>query len=325
MSEISVIVPVHNVEKYLAYCLDSILAQTFTDFEVICVNDGSTDSSQYILEKYALWDKRIKIINQENQGVAAARNAGLKHAYGKYIAFVDSDDWVSQVMLERLYNNAQKHNSDFVYCNVLYFNNNSTSFKAQEPTMENFEKEFEGKIFNEEMLSPDFFSAIPCNGCACNKLYDKEFLIKNEICFTEGLIFEGVPFFAQAYLKAKTISFEKDFMYFYRAEKDESSTIKDDEKLFDIFSALELTSLIFQKHGKWEKYKTFLLLYRIRILLNDLKIIKPEMREPFINEIKKRYTNVRIDQTDLKALENIPEFKNFIYVIKTDTKQLLNQ
>ena len=117
MSIISVIVPVYNVEKYLSQCLDSILAQTFKDFECICVNDGSTDGSLDILQEYAKKDDRIKIIIQENKGLSAARNVGIREAIGQYISFVDSDDWVDKNYLQILYRTIENTNSEVVVCN----------------------------------------------------------------------------------------------------------------------------------------------------------------------------------------------------------------
>jgi glycosyltransferase involved in cell wall biosynthesis len=99
-NQVSIVLPIYNVEKYLARCLDSILNQTFTDFEVICVNDGSPDNSLEILEKYKKIDNRIKIISQENKGLSGARNTGIKHSNGEYIAFIDSDDVIHPKYLE---------------------------------------------------------------------------------------------------------------------------------------------------------------------------------------------------------------------------------
>ena len=114
MVKISVIVPVYNVEKYLSECLNSILAQTFNDFEVICVNDGSTDRSSEILLQYAKKDKRIKVITQKNQGLSMARNNGLKEAGGEYVYFVDSDDAIHPKCLETAYTLAEKQQADLV-------------------------------------------------------------------------------------------------------------------------------------------------------------------------------------------------------------------
>ena len=102
MSKISVIVPVYNVEQYLPQCLDSIINQTYKNLEIICVDDGSPDNSGKILDEYAKKDKRIKVIHQENQGVSVARNTGLDNATGKYIGFVDPDDWIEADYYETL-------------------------------------------------------------------------------------------------------------------------------------------------------------------------------------------------------------------------------
>ena len=99
MAEVSIIVPVYQVESYLRKCLDSILAQTFTDFELILVDDGSTDRSGQICDEYAEMDERVKVIHQQNRGVAAARNNGIACANGDYLCFVDADDWIEDTMI----------------------------------------------------------------------------------------------------------------------------------------------------------------------------------------------------------------------------------
>jgi glycosyltransferase involved in cell wall biosynthesis len=116
MSAISIIVPVYRVEKYLHRCIDSILAQTFTDFECILIDDGSPDNCPAICDEYAAKDTRIIVIHQENAGVSAARNAGLDRAKGEWIGFVDSDDWCDPGMFEFLLGNAKKHKADISMC-----------------------------------------------------------------------------------------------------------------------------------------------------------------------------------------------------------------
>lgn len=122
--KISIIVPVYNVEKYLKRCIDSILTQTFTDFECILIDDGSPDNCPAICDEYAKADKRIKVIHQENKGVSAARNAGLDTAKGEWIGFVDSDDWIEPNMYEILYEDAIHFNVDVCVCNFCYKNEN---------------------------------------------------------------------------------------------------------------------------------------------------------------------------------------------------------
>lgn len=115
---LSIIVPVYNVKEYLEQCLESIVNQTLKDIEIILVNDGSTDGSDEICNKYADMDKRVVVVNQENAGLAAARQAGLNIATGEYIGFVDSDDWLELSMYDEMYAKAIENNADIVFCNV---------------------------------------------------------------------------------------------------------------------------------------------------------------------------------------------------------------
>lgn len=115
MPKISVIVPVYNTDKYLHKCVDSILNQTFTDFELLLINDGSKDCSGEICDEYAQKDSRVRVFHKANGGVSSARNLGLDNAIGEYILFIDGDDWIEQTMCEELYNKAVKENAEIVY------------------------------------------------------------------------------------------------------------------------------------------------------------------------------------------------------------------
>ena len=152
MAEISVIVPIYNVEKYLEKCLDTIINQTFKDIEIICVNDGSVDCSRNILEEYKNKDSRIKIVDKENGGLSSARNAGLKIATGKFISFIDSDDWVSSTFLEKLYKNITSYDTDISICAVHQFDEKTRSNDDTVPyfTLEHFDNSFDDKVFSYE-------------------------------------------------------------------------------------------------------------------------------------------------------------------------------
>lgn len=130
MPEISIIIPVYNSEKYLRQCLDSVLNQSFSDFECICVNDGSTDNSLLILQEYANKDKRFKIIDKQNEGVSIARNTGIENAFGEYITFIDSDDWVEIAYLAKLYNFIVDKKIDYVVCNLKLYHTTSGIFQT---------------------------------------------------------------------------------------------------------------------------------------------------------------------------------------------------
>lgn len=178
MTKISVIVPVYNVEKYLAACLDSIIAQTMTDIEIICVNDGATDHSATILADYALKDSRIKIITQENKGLSGARNSGLMVAQGEYTCFVDSDDQIPFYALETLFQIADK-----MQCPVVM-----SERKLNQPTTETPTPRWQ--IHTKVM--PDFVTNRHISSSAWNKLYRTD-LIRNHP-FIEGIYFEDWPF-----------------------------------------------------------------------------------------------------------------------------------
>ena len=119
--KVSVVVPCYNVEKYLPQCMDSIINQTLKDIEIICVNDGSTDSTLRILQKYAEKDKRIKIIDKANSGYGASMNKGFSEANGEYLGIVESDDWVEPDMFENLYNLAKSNDVDVVKSNFYFY------------------------------------------------------------------------------------------------------------------------------------------------------------------------------------------------------------
>ena len=127
MVSLSIIVPVYNKEKYLSSCIESILGQTHPDFELILVNDGSTDGSGLICEKYQQLDGRVQVIHQNNAGVSMARNVGLKRAAGQYIGFIDSDDTIDRDMYKTLLENLVKHGADISVCRMRVFYPDRTS------------------------------------------------------------------------------------------------------------------------------------------------------------------------------------------------------
>lgn len=149
---ISIIVPVYNVEKYLNRCLDSILNQTFTDFELILVDDGSTDNSGIICDEYKTKDNRIKVIHKENGGLSSARNAGLDIARGRYIGFVDSDDFISKDMYQILYNEAEKNKADMIMCEFKKVDKN------YEAINNNLYKKSDIKLLKKDEILEDMYS-----------------------------------------------------------------------------------------------------------------------------------------------------------------------
>ncbi len=182
MTKVSIIVPVYNVAQYLEQCLDSVVRQTLKDVEIILVDDGSTDDSAKICRKYELQDARVKLISQHNQGLAAARQAGLDIATGEYIGFVDSDDWLELNMYEKMYQAAQKHDADIVFCNV--YRNEDKKEKAY------FASGYYDRQKMEEVIFPNLLAGFDRHGgettirwCNWLRLYKKQLIDAHHITF----------------------------------------------------------------------------------------------------------------------------------------------
>ena len=208
MPEISVIMPVYNVDKYLAQGLNSMLAQTYRDFELICVNDGSTDNSAQILAEYAKKDNRIKIISQPNQGLSVARNEGLKYASGKYIYFMDSDDTIHPELLEIAHDFAIRFNADLVSFGF-------EEVRGKDVLPATIDKD---KIKYKQSNNPLFLGTTKekyrINYNVWTKLYRKELL--EGINFIPHIKFEDYPHtFAILAKKPNTIILNQK-LYFYR-------------------------------------------------------------------------------------------------------------
>ena len=237
--KISVIVPVYNVEKYLKECLNSILNQTFSNIEIICVNDGSTDSSRKILEEYKRQDCRIKIVDKENGGLSSARNAGLKVAEGEFISFIDSDDWIDTRMLEKLYKSMTEYNTDITICAVHQYDEQKQAIDDSNKyyTLGFFDNSFDNRAFNYKDTKPFIMDVCVM---AWNKLYRKSLIDKYKAQFPDGLIFEDGPFFFSIFFKTNRVSIVRDFLYYYRINRKGSIVQKAGKKYLDIIDIAEL-------------------------------------------------------------------------------------
>lgn len=173
---ISIIIPVYQAEQYLARCLDSVLAQTFTDWEVLLIDDGSTDASGKICDSYADRDNRIKVIHQTNRGVSATRQTGNELASGDYTIHVDPDDWIEKDMLLDLYHKAESEQSDMVICDFWWDSGNTSRIYRQRPA-----------ALDSMTVAEDLFRHL--HGSSCNKLIRREAYLSHGICYPSGLNF----------------------------------------------------------------------------------------------------------------------------------------
>ena len=207
---VSILIPVYNVENYLEKCLDSVISQTMNNIEIICVNDGSTDHSGEILEKYQKKDKRIIVVNKENGGLPSARNAGLEIARGKYIGFVDSDDYINSDMYEKMYRAAKKHDSDVVICGANIYPEEPHAdqwlYNCLSPKSRYYDKFEPDILFQEQDMSPFLWRTM-----VSRRLIEKKnFRLDEEVQIGEDKAFQN-----KIYPYANSITVISDKLYNY--------------------------------------------------------------------------------------------------------------
>lgn len=218
MPKVSIIIPVYNCEKYLKECLDSVLSQTLQDFELICINDGSTDDSFKILQEYAQKDSRFIIIDKCNEGQGVARNLGIKKATGEYLICLDSDDWLEKEALELAYNKIKEDNSD-----ILFFDAYRFVMKYNKKYVLKYTEIY--KNFKENPFSPQDAGKILflTNGLTF-KMYNLDFIKRNNVRFSECKFIEDATFYIKAMLTAEKIICLSKPLYNYRIQNKSSTT-----------------------------------------------------------------------------------------------------
>ena len=297
MPIISVIVPVYNVEKYLSKCLESILNQSFSQFELILVNDGSTDNSELIFNKY-LYDKRLRVINKSNGGLSSARNAGLDVARGEYIIFIDSDDYINNKMFEILYNEMIRSKSDIIICDYLKV---SESENEKIIDMLDYKSEIiEGKenILNQLCSEKRMQFTV-----AWNKLYKKKLF--ESLRFEEGRLHED-EFIAHRILgKAQKVNYIDLKLYYYvqRNNSIMQSQFKVNrldclDALYDRIKYCDENNLIYLKGRTIKIYVDMFFYYYkeiVKVFNNKfiLAKLKENVRKIFLICIKSRHVRIK--------------------------------
>ena len=282
---ISVIVPIYNVEKYLSKCLDTILAQTFSNIEIICVNDGSTDNSRKILAQYAQKDSRIKIVDKKNGGLSSARNAGMKVAQGEYYSFIDSDDWIDETMLEKLYNSMVALDTDISICAVHQFDETRQELDDSNPyyTLGFFDESFDNRAFSYVDTKPFLLDVCVM---AWNKLYRKSFIEECQVEFPEGLIFEDGPFFFSIFFKTKKVSIVRDFLYYYRINRSGSIIQKAGKKFLNVIDVVELMYSKIKEIPDFEDVKYIFFRKKVEDFIYRFENLNPKYRKAFAKKLK---------------------------------------
>jgi len=315
-SIISIIVPVYNVENYLAKCLDSLVNQTYQHIEILVVNDGSTDHSEKIIQDYALkFPDKIKAFTKENGGLSDARNFGIDRAAGDYIGFVDSDDYVTKTMFEEMLDLALKHQAEMVICNIQKVDEHGsvTQKLTQIPNMpEKIDLETHFSVFSD--LS--YF--------ACNKLFKKE-LFKDKR-FKRGVHYEDIQLVPQLLLECNTLAQTQNFHYQY-LERSDSISKTHTEKGLDILNAVKDVEVFFQKSRystKLKELKNFQILEGVYTFLAYLAFVKDEgafykmshQLEVFVQERNIKFKDIlNYSRFDTNYILSLPLKKKIFYLL----------
>lgn len=271
---VSVIVPVYNVEKYLGKCLDSLLNQTLKDIQIIVVNDGSTDDSQNIIDKYCQkYGDRITALKKENGGLSDARNYGMEHIKGEYYTFLDSDDWIEKEAYEKMYNKAISENFDMVVCD--------TNFIYPD-RVDKVESGVKHDVISHQTVKKIFLDIFPA---AWNKIYKSRF--KNtDIRFTKGVWYEDVEYIYKLLPYVKSIGVIKQPFIQY-LQRESSITYTFNEKVFDIVINFDRVIEYYKQKHLFDQYEKVLEFCYVRYAyatlikrtakISDIEIFKKSM------------------------------------------------
>lgn len=293
---VSIIVPIYNVEKYLRQCLESLISQTLQNIEIICVNDASPDGSLTILREYEAKDERIIVIDlKKNVCLGGARNRGIYKARAEYITFVDSDDWVTKDMCEKLYESAMSNDADIVSCDYYEYRGESNIKRHIK---------YKSSIFGmaKEIANKYFILFLPASW---HNLYKKDIFVKNGVFFPENTFWEDVAIMPLTFLLANKIVKVDEPLYYYRLNNYSISRRKNDCRFFERLVGANLFLQNMKRFGFYETYKEEIEYQYINQTydsiiwgcLNDFRPMEIERLETAKKDIK----------------NNMPDFKNNRY------------
>lgn len=298
MPKVSIIVPVYNVERYIVRSMDSLVNQTLKDIEIIVVNDGSTDNSKKLIEIYQeKYPNKIKLVDKENGGLSDARNYGIPHATGEYIAFLDSDDYVELDTYEKMYNKAKEDDSDLVECDFIW----------EYPDRKKVDT---GKIYNNKKEMLTYARVV-----AWNKLIKRSLIEEHKMEFPKGLRYEDVEFFYKMVPYYNKVSFVKEPLIHY-IQRSSSISNTQNERTKEMFTIMDNVIKYYKENNLYEEYKTELEYTYARLLLCSslfriTKIEDAKIRKQLLNETWTRLNNEFPNWKKNEILKKDKSAKNF--------------
>lgn len=283
---VSVIIPVYNVEQYLRQCLDSVVNQTLKDIEIICVNDSSTDNSLAILNEYAARDSRIKVITQPNGGAGAARNNGLSASTGKYLSFLDSDDFFEPDMLELAYEKAEEDKADFVVFQSDQYYTDDDKFVQVAWTLR--EKEIPPYTpFSHRQMTDDIFKVFV--GWAWDKLYNREFVEQNHLLFQEQRTSNDMLFVFSAVAIAKRITVVKKVLAHQRRDAKDSLSKTRENSWYCFYDALLALRERLKSEGLYRELEKDYINYALHFSLWNINTLAEPTKTKLITKMKSEW------------------------------------
>lgn len=282
MPKVSVIVPIYNVDSFLSACLDSLLAQTLKDIEIILVNDGSKDSSPDICDAYAQKDSRVVVIHKKNSGYGHSVNLGIDKANGEFISIIEPDDWIEPDMLDSLYQKAVETGADIVKSDFFrYSTHKNTNKKAGI---------ISDKLENILLNPKDYPSAMNIGPCIWTAIYKKEFLIQNNIRLLEtpGASYQDTGLHFKSFLSSnKTVLMSQAF-YHYRIDN-AASSVKDMKKVFCVCDEWCEIFRWAKEQGMYDSLSGLLCALKYNTYMWNFKRLPPPLQKQFLLRFSKEF------------------------------------
>lgn len=278
MPKISVVIPVYNVEAYLPQCIDSVLAQNFEDYEVILVNDGSTDGSLAIAQQYERTNEKVKLISQENKGLGGARNTGIQHASGEFICFIDSDDTIAPDTLATAADTIDRLNCDIAIFDIEYVDEGGAALATQAGLDEKME------VF--DLVSHR--SVLFCPSSACNKIFRRTLFTENQILFPERVWFEDIRTITKLYPHASKMCYIPKPFYKYLQRAGSIMHSAKVSRNAEIMEALADVIAYYREHGYYDDYRAeleYLVIENVYVLAS-FRVLKQDPKHPLLGEFQ---------------------------------------
>ena len=314
MIKVSVILPVYNTEKYLPECLDSIINQSLRDIEIICIDDGSTDSSLQILKEYAEKDKRIVVLEQENSGAGIARNKGMESAKGKYLSFLDSDDFFEPEMLEKAYIKCEEENADFCVYRSKRFDDKTRDYESIPWTIK---ERYLPEVIPFKAGDADKYIFQVFNGWAWDKLYNREFIIKTGLKY-QGLRTTNDAFFVfMANVEAKCISIIDEVLAYHRVNTGTSLSVTREKSWDCCYQAMDAIKKELKARNKYRQFQQSYINWALHFCLWNVKTLTGNAKKELLKALQKSlFRELEITGKSMDYFYDKNEYKQYLNICK---------